>query len=513
MSSDESYSVKMKNGSATSVRNASSARSAASDDSLLNCDVHTNEEMTVLCREHDMMLCSKCVFEQHSACTKLESLRSACSHAPKKDDLKKFGKDLKDMKQKLIKQKKNYEDEMKRLKEETVKAEKEVGDFRKLIDWVLDRMERKGKEYIKKRYESLNKALIEEVSRCEEMLAQLDSLTVHNKATNDTDPIELCVKVNKGYQVISRSRQLYSKLKSNNHREIVKFTVDPKVESFARGLSWYGKDKTYLSCEPPITFPHLYQVKGQNQFDIRAKGDKHVCSIVSMCQVDDGTMLLADAANCCIKQVDVLYRIVDTLQLPGEPNAVCYVDKGMAAVLLKDGSGSIVQFLCLENKLHHLKQFSIPKLCQEIESHSSFLYVLCDGLILVYTTECEISKTFDIGKPVQHISVCVDNGSIYATTKNGFVVINKDGAIGNEVVGDSVETVYCVTMDTNNQLFLSNYETHCVVQYNHDLQTLGSVVSQNMGIKNPQAVVFDRLHCRLVVAMKFKNIIKVFDLK
>lgn len=448
-----------------------------------------------------------------SACIGLVPLTDDSIKTSKKE-LKHFGKNLSEMKQALIKLKSKRQEDKKKLQEETDKAVKEVEDFRKLIDWVLDRMERKGKDYIQKRFKELNRVITDDISQCEEMLTFLEKAKSQWKCRKDENLVEQYVNMRQGKQAMKTAQGLCDRLKCRTSRDIVKFTVDPKVERFARNLSWFGKDKTYLSFEQPLSFPHLYEIKQDNQFDIRVRGDKHVCSVTDMCQLEDGTILTVDVANRRVKQLDVLYQIVDVRDLPGDPIAVSCLNDEKAIVAVDLETDTRIQYIQVTNGLPLGDSFTIPGQCTALTSSTDAIYVSAGNKISKYNTDGVLVHEHDTGIAVERITLTRDYEKlIYLDNTNRLSVLDKHFEILNEVQIENVKRGSNIAIDSNGQLFISMFDLHSIAQCNHDLRKLGVVVGQSNGVKNPQAIVFDRINNRLVVSMKFKNIIKAFELK
>ncbi|XP_060562893.1 uncharacterized protein LOC132722409 [Ruditapes philippinarum] len=478
------------------------------------CDKHSSKTVDILCRDHDLVICSICASEKHITCVRLEPLTKESINGMKKKDFKHFGKDVSEMKRLLSNLKSKKLEDKKKLQEETEVAVKEVQEFRKLIDWVLDRMERKGKEYIEKRYKELNKVITEEIAQCEEMLTFLEKTKRHYKSTKDHSTVDQFVNMKKGKQMMEQALHLSDSMKNHKHREIVKFTVDPKVENFARNLSWFGKDRTYLSFEQPLSFPHLYEIKQHNQFDIRVKGDKQVCCVVDMCQLKDGTILAVDKSNRRLKQLDVLYQIVDSRDLPDDPDTVACVNENFALVASKYGVDTLIQFIQIKESLPLGDSFTVSGHCQGLSCSQDAVHVSTGDKISKFTLSGELLQEFIAGDVVQSFCLTHDFEKIVFTFgQDKLGVLNKNYQLCAEVQIQDLGQNKSLAVDTNGQILISMLDSHRIVQYNHDLQKLGEVVGPSDGIRNPQAIVFDRINNRLVVAMKYKNMIKAFDLK
>lgn len=479
----------------------------------LTCKEHPGMSLVVYCVQHDEVLCTTCMSVNHSMCTGFQPLSGLLSDSSTIKEAKTLQKDVAALIQQLQKVKSKRQEDRNKLKEETERAIKDIEEFRALINWVLDKMERKGKNFIQKKYQELSAEIVEDIAKCDELLDTLEKLKRKTKEDTRKLSLENCVVLKKSKYDIKVAEKFCEEIKNTKSRTMVKFTVDPKVENFARSLSWYGKDRTYLSFEQPVSFPHSYQIKFDNQFDIRVKGDRHVCSIVDICQMPDGTILAADAANREIKQLDILYQLVDCCCLSGEPVATCWVSDKTVAVALKDNSDTVIQYIEIKNSLKLSSSFSIAGHCFGLASDQSRLFISNGKNLSTFPLTGEPLGEVLCPFSAYHISLSIDAKKLVVVSGEGrLVVITTEGEILREENNTNIKSSSKVTVDQNGQIFVSHLDCDSVVQYNHDLRELGSLVTAIQGIKQPQAITFDRIHNRLVVGTRSKNVIKVFDL-
>lgn len=434
----------------------------------------------------------------------------------KKKDIKQLAKELTEMKQRLSKIKQTKREELKMIECESIQATKDITEFRALINWVLDRMETKGKEYIEKRRKELSKTVENDIEECDEMIENIDTRLKRLKKNNNGECENSVTEIKKRKEAIRNAGDLMGSMKTSNRKAIVKFTVDPKVETFARNLDWFGKDRTYLSFEPPLSFPHLYKVKHENQFDIRAKGDRGICNVVSVCQLQNGTLLLADASNQRLKQLDVLYHLVEYLDLPKQPTCVAVMNENTALVALDGGNNSVLQLVETGIKLKLTDSFVIPKRCIAMACSNEGIFVATADTIFTYSLKGELlGDIYHTAKSkITSLALNSDMTRVHLMDSDrGLVTLDTDGLELGVTSDGSFKGPCCVTADSNDQIFTSGHDSHVISQFNHDMAYLGVVATGSTGFRHPLAIAFDRLHCRLVAATRAKNIIKVFQLK
>ncbi|WAR19767.1 hypothetical protein MAR_001605 [Mya arenaria] len=490
--------------------------SACSD---LSCENHPEMILDTFCGFHDEVLCQRCVTLHHRFCTGLTAL-SEMKDLAKSKDVKRSVKDLTDARERLIKIKQAKQEEIKRIDHETAQAIKDLEDFRELINWVLDRMERKGKEYLQKRHKEFSEDVKADLATCNDTLFSIEKqLKKASKEESEKGNLaKRFVKLKKDAAILQKASSIISSMKNTEKsRPLIKFTVDPKVEQFARSLSWYGKDKTYLACEPAVSFPHLYTVKADNQFDIRCKGERNVCVISDGCQMPDGTLLLVDEANVCMKQLDVLYKLVDCLKLPAKPLCIAHVNDGTAAVALDTGADSVLQLIKIGSKKSTLDlSFTVYGKCTGLASDGEFLFVATINAITQYSLTGDHVKDIhkDTNLTFGKVVLGIDRETFWTISHRRTVVaLDMSGEVLGSIDAGETSDTLSIAMDNLGHIFTAGHTTNSVTQFKHDFEKLGAVLNHKNGVKSPLTLVFDRIQRRFVVTMKGKNVVKVFDLK
>ena len=118
--------------------------------------------------------------------------------------------------------------------------------------------------------------------------------------------------------------------------------------------------------------PAPYTVMHNTSFSVKASDDKEVCDIHGMCQMPDGSIIVADHANKCLKQLDNTYNVTSRCSLKEAPNDVCVIDAGQVAVATQ---GQEVQFVSVGNKMTRTQSFYTDDLCESLAYSNDCLFV------------------------------------------------------------------------------------------------------------------------------------------
>ncbi|XP_053374415.1 E3 ubiquitin-protein ligase TRIM33-like [Mercenaria mercenaria] len=99
----------------------------------------------------------------------------------------------------------------------------------------------------------------------------------------------------------------------------------------------------------------LMNVKNKKKYNIRISSDKKECYIYSACDLDDGTIILADNKNSKLKRVDSsTYTVTDYCDVSGNLIQVCKISNQEVAVSC--GVSRYIQFVSLGSKMVPTKQ-------------------------------------------------------------------------------------------------------------------------------------------------------------
>ncbi|XP_053395407.1 uncharacterized protein LOC123523912 [Mercenaria mercenaria] len=257
---------------------------------------------------------------------------------------------------------------------------------------------------------------------------------------------------------------------------------------------------------------------------IKAKEDKCFCDISDFCILPNGTALLTDHENKCLKRLDNKNRISERLQLSAKPYGICIVDDSTAAVTLH--MVKKVQFVTTNTKMSLKSSFSVGDHCRGIAHCYSLLYVCCGGWkaenegpghVEVYNTAGTLMKSFDhhLSIPL-HITIRKQDSTDWlyiADSNNGLIMMTSKGYVVNIFTHKDMLNYTGVCLGPENQIFVTGLDSNNVAMLAEDGQYVGTIFTKKEGLKEPQSLFYDKKTSKLYVMMVDNDTVKTFDIK
>lgn len=270
----------------------------------------------------------------------------------------------------------------------------------------------------------------------------------------------------------------------------------------------------------------VYHTRGEETVNIAHEDDKEVCSIQSACFTSCNNVLLADYKNKNVKVLDCTdYNIKDMLPLKHYPVSVCKISDAEAALGLAEtlyfGGSNSIQFLSTKDKLVPTRTVKLDHCCTGICVVGGELFVSNQRKRLyVYNLEGELQNTIHLdqtGSEIFSKSYTItksDNGKMVHVTdlNKGLVTVDREGNVLWTFSGSELKMAWGVCTDAYGNCFVAGSNSGNVVQIGTSGDYLGEVVPASYGIKDPQAVCFDRESSRLLVTRYNCNSVHIFSL-
>ena len=254
------------------------------------------------------------------------------------------------------------------------------------------------------------------------------------------------------------------------------------------------------------TKTRLYKIKRKEKRDTGMAGDQDNSNIYGSCSLQDGTILLADSSNDCVKRLTPLVASPsDSLQLDSQPFAICNINEQEAVVTLPN-----LQQICrisLGLTMKTTQSFNVDFECDKIAYHDGELFITNETTVYVYNFNGERLRQFPNDKSREQLFYNIYDIAISACGHLLFVadwyngLLAVDSTTGRKVwqynEGDLVNATG-VCIDGCGSVFVCGYYSHNVLQFIEDGEKLGEVVKQTDGILNPESLCFDKSRSTLV---------------
>ncbi|XP_053383112.1 uncharacterized protein LOC128549727 [Mercenaria mercenaria] len=249
-----------------------------------------------------------------------------------------------------------------------------------------------------------------------------------------------------------------------------------------------------------------------------AKPDGPSCSILKICVLPKGKILLADRDNSRLKKLDKSYKLISYCELPDYPFDACYVGNQTAAVSVGDAG---IQFVNISGKMKLRKLVKLDHFCLGLDSHEDNLYVTSRDTVFSYKKDASGQRVLYHKQEVNddeslgHIVASEDGKLLYLSDVNGgLVTIDSTGTHLNTLKNDVLQGASGLCLVSDGTILVTDENTHSVhqVDYNGEL-VLGKVVTREHSTPKPWSVCYDKNLARLIVGYFYENHITVYELQ
>ncbi|XP_060564174.1 uncharacterized protein LOC132723465 [Ruditapes philippinarum] len=455
------------------------------------CEKHNGKPLEMFCSDHDEVCCAVCIALYHSVCKGRYYIPDISIDFKKREEFiqqeatgQSILLDLESIKQKRQKDITLY------------KTQKNVTCtyFKQMREDILkqfDEIEKRSVELVEKRFQQKVANALEDITKTEEVYKTLKvNVEIIKTATNDSQAFVLAKRARK---FEATSKALIQGILANKDLPF-NFKMNEDVRNCLSGFKDLGHFYTASKCEV---------------FSVQDKDEQHRCDITGICQLQNGDLVIVDAANQSIKRLGPMYIVTDKCRLSSQPWSVCNVSDTEVAVSMCNEKN--IQFVSVNGKMKPSRSFRVKDTCTGLASFQDMLYV---GLfnrkqIQVYDKSGFPGTTLDFNVAVPWcIAVSSDSSNIFvAAQKGGVFSFDLKNQRPVKIDVPEVKVAGSVALTANGSLIVSCQQTNCIIQYtSNGCKTL---LTKADGITSPQTIFFNQKQ-KLIVSSKNADAIKVF---
>lgn len=263
---------------------------------------------------------------------------------------------------------------------------------------------------------------------------------------------------------------------------------------------------------------------------MKTSSDTSDCCISDIALLEDGSIILADQNNRCLKKLSPSFGFkAGPLKLPGRPVAVCVINTEEVAVSLPFVNKAI-QLASVANPMKLTHSFKIGESCRGIAYSDGRLFLSCGGMtkfndgpgeIRIYATHGTLLKSLStfVGIPKRMTSPGGKNHVIFvADEKSGVLRVGeKNGEqevrqlIANDGLKADSPTGICHVDERH--LLVGGCDSHNVVLLSKEGERIAELLNTSHGLRYPKSLCLNKTGSKLIIGMKDCNVIKVFSVK
>jgi hypothetical protein len=285
-------------------------------------------------------------------------------------------------------------------------------------------------------------------------------------------------------------------------RVCLRFTENTELKSSITTSTCLGRVQRVTEKNSILT-TKIYKVSSRKEINIKMTNDKYKCYIDDICQLVDGTIILADFNNNRIQRLGVNYNVKDCLDLGAGPTGICCTGNTEVAVKLDNNK---VWFISVGSSLSKVRDISVTgggywgmTYCAgELWVSGVNVYSMTGSLIKSMRNDANGQRIFK-STPRQMV---VSGDTVIATdNSDGAVCLNRDGTVKREPRDKRLSLTIGVCVANDGTVFISGHNSDNIMMFDRDGKCLGELVDNKSGLKNPVAMCYDKKkNCVLVAS-------------
>ncbi|XP_060561285.1 uncharacterized protein LOC132721053 [Ruditapes philippinarum] len=465
------------------------------------CLYHPDREIEMYCEEHDMVYCLKCIATHHRSCKGVTGLDDLSVSADQKRETERLKADIMNIRERLENTDKKTKTNLKSIEEQRNDVILQIEGLARGLVEHIQKLEREALEGLDAEYFLVKGELEKNVSKLSKAIEEIEQVRSQLQDVDSLDKIQQFVKTKLTQQNVNDAVKVFEKNEAKGSQSLY-LKENTELKSSVSSSTYLGSVQKITESKR-LPKSRTYKVRSQKEENIRMKNDKANPFICDICQLPDGTIILADNNNKRIKRLDVNYNIKDCLDLETRPRGISCTGNTEIAVKLYN---SKVSFISVRSSLSKVRDISVAD-----EGYWGMTY--CAGELWISAKTVNIYSMAgtilnSIGSDVngQHIFTSIDqmtvSGENVLVTDNsdGAVCLNRDGTIKSELRDKRLADTRGVCVSNDGTVFISGYSSHNIMMFNSEGKCLGELVTKDSGLINPLSLLFDDKRNCLVVA-------------
>ncbi|XP_060605724.1 uncharacterized protein LOC132758185 [Ruditapes philippinarum] len=474
------------------------------------CDMHSHKHIDMYCQNHDNVGCSTCMAVDHRLCKDTFYIPEFIKNNTYQVNSRDIQTKLKEIAKTLEKQADRFKQDKQRLLKRKAEILADIRKFRQEINDHLDKLEKSSIDEIESKVKCLEDKIEDVLKQLQANKSRIRSANDKLASTNTSHP-EVFVYVKMGEDAANVANKYIEHAKIKNIVEDIEFQPDRTI------LTQLEQKKTIciLSEKPTMTADNLFQIKGNQSYNVKVKSDKKDCYIRTACCMEDGTIILADLENMKLKRLHSYnYTVTDYCDLPERPYQVCMINNTQVAVTIP--STQEVQFISLERKMKTTNKIYTDYKCVCLAYANNNLYISDDSSeVYIYTLSGRKINQFSGHKlfsGIGSLAISKDATRIYvAGNDNGLIVLDNNGQIITSFNGEQLDWAGCCYLTEAGSVLVSGHFSNNILQFTCDGEFIGEVVKADSG-KDIESVCCNQQMTKICISRYTDDNIEVFDI-
>ncbi|XP_053378961.1 uncharacterized protein LOC123534753 [Mercenaria mercenaria] len=479
------------------------------------CRYHPNRDIEMYCGTHDMVYCTKCIAKEHRSCNDVSEIEDMHTSLVHQKEVQHLEMKTRNIQERLITIDKKTQKNMDSLEEQRVDILAKIEEVERNLIEHIRKLKHEAITTLNKDYTSEKEDLKYTINKTAETKKEIETVSSQLQTFTSIEAGQQFVQMKLIQQTVNDAVKLVEEREATGSKALC-FTENTDLKTTILTATSLGRVNTVTENERQ-TAQRIYKVKSKKEINIRMQNDRGRCYISDVCQLQDGTIILADCDNRKIKKLDMNYSIKDHCDLGGSPMGICCTGQNEVAVKMFNNK---VQFISVGSSLSKLREISVEGGgCYGIVYFAGELWISTESGVNVYSTFGSLLKTIsqDVnGQNIfqsitQHMAVSGET-VIVADNSDGAVCLGKDCTVQRELRDIRLDSTKGVCVSCDGTVFLSGFSSPNIVMFAKNGNNLGEFVAKDAGLKSSIALHYDSKMNRLIVTCPVSDKVIMFDI-
>ncbi|XP_053375719.1 uncharacterized protein LOC128547339 [Mercenaria mercenaria] len=480
------------------------------------CRYHPNRDLEMYCETHDMVYCTMCIAKEHRSCNGVSEIEDMHTSPVHQKEVQHLEMQTRNIQERLIAIDRKTQKNLDSLEEQRVDILAKLEDVEQNLIEHIRKLKHEAITTLNKDYTSEKEDLKYTINKTAETKKEIENVSSQLQTFTSMEAGQQFVQMKLIQQTVNDAVKLVEESEATGSKALC-FTENTDLKTSILTATSLGHMNTVTENERQ-TVQRIYKVKSKKQINIKMQNDRTTCYIVDVCQLQDGTIMLADCNNKKIKRLDINYNIKDHCDLGNYPFGICCTGQNEVAVKVVNNK---VQFISVGSSLSKLRDISIEGgvSCYGMAYFAGELWISTLIGVSIYSTFGSLRKTIsqDISggeifeSSPQNMAV---SGETIIVTENsdGAVCLGKDCTVQRKLRYKRLVNVEGVCASSDGTVFLSGFDSNTIVMFDRNGECLGELVAKDADLKKPVALHYDsKRNCLIATCARSEKVI-IFDI-
>ncbi|XP_060584159.1 uncharacterized protein LOC132740298 [Ruditapes philippinarum] len=465
------------------------------------CLYHLDREIEMYCEEHDMVYCLKCIATDHRSCKGVTGLDDLSVSTDQERETERLKADIMNIQECLENTDKKTKTNLQCIEEQRNDVVSQIEGLARGLVEHIQKLEREALEGLDAVYSLVKGELETDISNLSKAKQEIEQVRSQLKDLDSLDKIQF-VQTKLTQQTLNDAVTVFGQHESKGIQSLY-LKENTELKSSVSSSTFLGSVQK-ISENKRLPTSRTYKVRSQKEENIRMKNDKDDPYICDVCQLPDGTIILADHYNKRIKRLDVNYNIKDCFDLGSYTTGICCTGNTEVAVKLNNNK---VRFISVGSILSKVRDISVTSGGYRGMAYcAGELWVSAERGVNVYSMTGTILNSIGsdvngqrIFTSIQQMTVSRENVCV-ADPSDGVVCLTRDGTVKRKLRDKRLADTRGVCVSNDGTVFISGCGSNNIMMFDSEGKCLGELVSKDSGLVSPLSLLFDDKRNCLVVA-------------